>query len=250
MMEYDQTVFMFKQNLGDNKISVFHYLSRLGGSLYDKTEIFGAVQGIGDGTSCVITPDIVTLLCLSVRNAEKVPKPDNIFAARTRTDIENLVQDNNHQFFPQNFIPIPPFLLNKLNTTLELTKGNGMATLLAVIEEIVEFDDTTIDNDDENDNDQREDARESCIDLVYWLWPTTKRKIYATPTLGCSNRAMRECMRELESKNLDIQDLVNDLNQISQSQATQSFASLQPPIDIIAANSVTTQDALVKLTEL
>ena len=201
MMEYDQTVFMFKQNLGDNKISVFHHLSRLGGNLYDQTEIFGAVQGIGDGTSCVITPDIATLLRLPVRNAAKVPKPDDIFAAKTRTDIENLVPNDDHKFFPRNFVPIPPFLLNKVNTTLERTEGNGMATLLAVIEEIVDFDDTIIDNESEVDNDQTEDARESCIDLVYWLWLTTKSKVYAIPTLGCSNRAMRDCTRELETKN-------------------------------------------------
>ena len=49
---------------------------------------------------------------------------------------------------------------------------------------------------------------------------------------------------------MDIQDLVQDLNQISQSQTTQSLASLQTPIDIIATNSATNQDVLVKLTEL
>ena len=250
IMDCDQTVFMFKQNLGDNRINVFHHLSRIGGNLYDKTEIFGAVQGIGDGTSCVITPDITTLLDLPMRNAEKVPKPDDIFAAKTRTDIEKLIPNDDHEYFPRNFVPIPPFLLNKVNTTLELTEGNGLATLLAVIEEIVDYDDTIIDNESEDNNDQTENARESCINLVYWLWLAVKSKIYAIPTLGCSNRTMRDFMRELEARNLDTQDSLLDPNQISQSQATQSLASLQTPIDIIAANSATTQDALVKLTEL
>jgi hypothetical protein len=88
------------------------------------------------------------------------------------------------QFLPRNFVPIPPFLLDRINTTIDLTDGNGIAVLLAVIEEITDYDDTVVDKEVSDDESQTEDVQTSCIDIVYWLYLTMKGKIYSTPTLG------------------------------------------------------------------
>ena len=170
MLDHDQTSFLFKQNLGVNKINVIHHLVRVGGNLYDSNESFGAIQGIGEGTSCVITPDVPTLVALPLRISEKVPKPDDIYAAKSKSDIENLTVNDTCQFLPRNFVPIPPFLLDRINTTIDLTDGNGIAVLLAVIEEITDYDDTVVDNEVSDDESQTEDARTSYIDIVYWLY--------------------------------------------------------------------------------
>ena len=47
LLEHDQTVFLFKQNMGGNKLNVFHHLKRFGGNIYDPEEQFGAIQGVG-----------------------------------------------------------------------------------------------------------------------------------------------------------------------------------------------------------
>ena len=43
LLKYDQTVFLFKQNLGINKVNIFHHLKRIGGNLYTPEEKFGAI---------------------------------------------------------------------------------------------------------------------------------------------------------------------------------------------------------------
>ena len=61
---------------------------------------------------------------------------------------------------------------------------------------------------------------------------------------------MREHIHEIESQQLDTQSILNQLNQVTQSQSFDSIAALKTPTDLITANSASTQDALVKLTEL
>ena len=222
MLDHEQTAFLFKQNLGVNRINVIHHLVREGGNVYDSNESFGAIQGIGEGTSCVITPDVPTLVALPFKTAEKVPKPDDIYGAKTVSDIENVNVNDSCEFLPRNVIPIPPFLLNRISSTIERTDGNGIAVLLAVIEEITDYDDTVVDNEEP----QTEDARTSCIDIVYWLYLTMKGKIYSTPTLGCSNRIMRERLLKIENEELYTQLTLAQANQVTQSQSLDSIAAL------------------------
>ena len=65
LLKHKETVFIFKQNFGKNKINFFHNLSLIGGSFYNRQEHFGAIQGIDEGVTSVITPDMPQLLEVS-----------------------------------------------------------------------------------------------------------------------------------------------------------------------------------------
>ena len=67
LLDNDKNVFLFKQNLGNNKVNMFHHLKKEGGNLYVPEENFAAIQGVASGTTCVITPDIRTILALPVQ---------------------------------------------------------------------------------------------------------------------------------------------------------------------------------------
>ena len=43
LLKNQDTVFMFKQNFGKNKLNTFHHLSCTGGNFYEKQEHFGAI---------------------------------------------------------------------------------------------------------------------------------------------------------------------------------------------------------------
>uniref|UniRef100_A0A7S2R0U9 Uncharacterized protein n=1 Tax=Eucampia antarctica TaxID=49252 RepID=A0A7S2R0U9_9STRA len=88
-------------------------------------------------------------------------------------------------YFPRNFVPIPPFLINIIETTINNYDGDGSRVLLSVIQAIIDYNDLVDSDDDENTKDG---ARASCIDIVYWLFLLTNKKIYSITTLGCSNQ--------------------------------------------------------------
>ena len=60
--KHNETVFIFKQNFGKNKINFFHNVTLLGGNFYNPQEHYGAIQGIDEGVTSVITPDISQLV--------------------------------------------------------------------------------------------------------------------------------------------------------------------------------------------
>ncbi len=57
-MRYHETVFLFKQNFGVNKLNFFHHLLSVGGNFYNLQEHFGAIQGLGEDITSVVTPEI------------------------------------------------------------------------------------------------------------------------------------------------------------------------------------------------
>ena len=58
LMRYHETVFLFKQNFGVNKLNFFHHLSSVGGNFYNLQEHFGAIQGLDEDITSVVTPEI------------------------------------------------------------------------------------------------------------------------------------------------------------------------------------------------
>ena len=73
LLDHDQTVFLFKQNLGNSKVNIFHHLTKEGGNLYIPEENLAAIQGVGTGTTCIIISDIQTILALPVQQTQRVP---------------------------------------------------------------------------------------------------------------------------------------------------------------------------------
>ena len=47
LLDHDQTVFLFKQNLGNSKVNIFHHLPKEGGNLYVPEENLAAIQKVG-----------------------------------------------------------------------------------------------------------------------------------------------------------------------------------------------------------
>ena len=166
---------------------MLHHLKKIGGNLYDENEVIGTIQGVGEDTICIISPDMESLLGSPVSRAEKVPTPNDIFLSKTKDDIKNLKTSDTCAYTPQNIIPVPPFLIDPINEGIESSNGDTTTILLTVIQELVDFDDLMEDGDLTLEN-----ARTSCIDLVYWLYLCIQGKIYCTTTLGSSNREIQK----------------------------------------------------------
>ena len=246
LIEHDESLFLFKQNFG-SRINTFHHLSKIGGNFYNQTEIFGAIQGIDQDATSIITPDIDTLISIPSTKEEKVPKLEHILAAKTRNDINNLRVSDDVKYSPRNFIPIPPFLFETVNDSIMLTEGSIIAVLIHVIEGINKFDDDSED-DGENEELSDETAKSSCGPLVFWLYLAYRSKIYAVSTIGCQNRTLNQKFRTLESMELSKEITAN--NQAQPTPINENLNVLKTPMEVIAANSASTQDALVKLTEM
>ena len=72
LLRHQETVFIFKQNFGINRLNVFHHLAVIGGNFHNKKEHFGVIQGIDKYVTCIMTPDMNQLLGLST-NEVSVP---------------------------------------------------------------------------------------------------------------------------------------------------------------------------------
>ena len=149
-------------------------------------------------------------------------------------DVNALVPTANDHYFPRNFVPVPPFLISAIDKTLEDYRGDATKILLSVIETITDFD-NRIEDEDEN----IEAARTSCIDIVNWFYLVTKQKIQSTNTVGCSNRTLRRIFQDLEA---------NSLNATPRQSATpvtpiaNDNVDLIRPLELIAAMHDETRD--------
>ena len=117
VLKHNETVFIFKQNFGKNKINFFHNLTLIGGSFYNPQEHYGAIQGIDEGVTSVITPDILQLVKVSTV-ATPVPSIEDYLQVTSMEDYRNLKVSKDIYFTARNFIPVPPFMLNELNESI------------------------------------------------------------------------------------------------------------------------------------
>jgi len=140
LLDHDQTVFLFKQNMGGNRLNMLHHLKQIGGNVYDPEEQFGAIQEVGEDTSCVITPDVNAILELPMIEGEFVPSNANIYGAKSVDDINSLPISTVTKYHRRNFIPIPPFLINPIDKAIEDFNGDGTKILIKVIAEINDFE--------------------------------------------------------------------------------------------------------------
>ena len=185
LLKYDEVVFLYKQNMGTSRINVFHHMKSVGGMIHQPEEDFGAIEGIGENTIGVITPSITDLINIPLENSEPVPKLEDYMKVSNTSDAKNLVVSQDSLYKPRNFIPIPPFLLESVERTIDFNRGDATELLLRVIEDIKDFD-------LENSLTTREDADESCQDLLHWLFLVAKNKIYSTPSIICYNKELRK----------------------------------------------------------
>ena len=237
---YKETVFLFKQNFGKNKLNIFHHLEAVGGNIYQTEEHFGAIQGVEKDLTCIATVDMPQLLDKS--NETGVPLVEDYLKITNNNEYRNLKTSTNLKFASRNFIPIPPFLLQVVSNTIIKTDGDSMEVLLAVIKGIKDLNDEVTKNGTNS-----ELAKDSCGDILHWIYLASKNKVNLTPTIGCS-------VKELRSRFKDIQQTIEGANQVqtTQSQNTNQdlSKSIKRPLEMIAASSTSTQDFLCKLTQI
>ena len=240
LLKHTETVFIFKQNFGINKINIFHHLSLIGGNFYELQEHFGAIQGIEEGTTSVVTPDMDQLLEISAV-ATPVPNLEEYMKMESNEEYKHLKASKDSYYTARNFIPVPPFLLNEISDAISEYDGDSKQVLARTIQVIKDFDNQVEELEDEN----IEKADITCTDLLHWLFLATKGKINSIPTIACSVKEVRKHFSEMQ-KLYKIEGKTNVPKQPIQDIAL----NMQKPLEIIAASSSSTQDFLSKLTQL
>ena len=242
LLNQGEIAFMFKTNFSSNMVNIIHHCQKIGGNIWRDEEHFGAIQGLRKDATCIITPNFDQLTQISVRDAS-VPDIEDILKVNTIEDINNLQNSPNEKFSARNVIPIPPFMLEKLDQVIQKNKGQCKLALLAAIESVRTFDRATEDITEIG----VETARSSCRDILYWLFLANKNKIYSVPTMGCIEVEVHDHFRQLEHSRISS---ASDLNQTPITSQPQVHQDLQRPLEIIANSSSHTRDYLDKLTQM
>lgn len=244
VVKHVETCFLHKVNFGAGRISIFHHLVEVGGTIYDSSNPeLGFLQGIGHKNAIMMTPDRAALETVTKNTATPVPTIANVLGVKSKADITELTASATVTYQPRNFVPIPPFLLESVNEVILTTNGNVNEVLLKCVSEIKNFD--TEHNDDQA---YTEKAKTKCKDFVYWLYLVgiDSEAITAVNTIGCNNSAVIELLEKVERDK--IQDKVEPASESFLS--NQVEASLKRPFEILAATSASTSEFMEKLTQL
>jgi len=186
LLRHSENVFLYKQNFGINKINLFHHLSSIGGSFYSPQEHFGAIQGIDEGITSVVTSDMTQLLEISAV-ATAVPKIKDYKNISSVDEYSHLKTSKDTYFIARNFIPIPPFMIYEINESILEHDGDSKQVFIKAIKAVQEFDNRT----EEFEDKIIEKAEDTCVDLLNWLFLASKGKINSTQTIACSVKEVR-----------------------------------------------------------
>ena len=243
IIQHEETTFLFKVNFGDNNVNIFHHLMKIGGTIYQPTALYGFLQGVGQDTTWVVTPDIDILCKKPEGDAIPTPTPTILNGISSLAHIEALELSATISYLPRNFIPIPPFLLKTVHDTIASHNGDAKQVMIASAKAITAFDVTHATDDDYNDK-----AKTKCRDFLFWLYLTitNHESIQATPAMGCSNDNVARKFKELESKLLTPPKNNNNTNDMSDALGT----SLKRPFEVLATSASTTAEFVEKLTQL
>lgn len=234
----DEVAYLIATDFKEGAVTIIHHCKEVGGNLGSDSKSFGAIQGIRKNGTCTITPNIERLTSVAVTD-EPVPTKENIMNIRNIHDIENTQVSDEKKISLRNFIPIPPFLLKEIDSTIGATQGDSRCVLLKAIDMIGEFDKAV----DENGG-VVEKAIDTCGDLLIWLYLVIQGKVETTPLLGCCDEMVREYYMKLERFCLH-QDAMGDVNSNQPRQE-----DITKPLEIIANSSSVTRDYLDKLTQM
>ena len=136
-------------------------------------------------------------------------------------------------------------MLFKLNKAILAHDSDSIQVLLVATKVIQEFDQSM----ESNGNNNFEKAKDTCKDIIWWLYFASKGKGKLIPTIRYSNRNVRRKF-ELIKNSLGQRLGMGIQAHHHQSQLTDLLASLQQPLEIIASSSISTQDFLSKLTQI
>jgi hypothetical protein len=241
VLSHNETVFLSKASFGVGKVSVFHHLTAVGGTIYNtNSKTYGFIQGLGKSTAISMTPDIDVLFRIP-GNAVPTPTTTQVLAVSTEAEIDALTNSATVTYRPRNFIPIPPFLVDIVQNSISNSNGNSKYVLIDCVKAIKDFD--TLHTNDEDFVDK---ARSKCKDIMLWLYLVGDNNpaIEAVQTMGCQNEQVAETLEAIK------------LSCLSQKQETSSTISdqveksLKRPFEVLASSASSTSDFMEKLTNL
>ena len=239
LIDHQEVLFLFKESF-EEKLSVFHHLVEIGGTVYDTEIEIGFIQGTEDERAIPMTPNTVTLLEKPDTAAVAVPTITNLLAVTSITDIENLTVSSS-TYKPRNFIPITPFLCKVVSESIETTKGNYQELLLAVVKEIKNFDTKFTGNAEYTNK-----AKQKCKDLLFWIYLAgiEESPISAIPTTINTSQRVREKLNGVTTACIGKKDN-NASNSVEFADAI--GAQLKRPLEIIATSNSNQSDLLRSL---
>ena len=246
IISHNETVFLQKTNFGEGRISLFHHLTTVGGTIYDaESKSYGFIQGVGRTTATALTPDIDVLSDIESANPVQVPTTTHLFAVSSKDQVENLVESDRISYSPRNFIPVPPFLLSQVHMSISKTGGDAVDALLNCVKSIKEFD-----INHANDQDYKDKAKSKCKDIIFWLYlvATNSESIKAIPTMSCTNDKVASELGKVVETNLTPKSSAATSNKDSILDHVEK--SLKRPFEVLAASSSSTSDFMEKLTQL
>ena len=144
---HDETAFLFRQNFGPNRLGIFHHMKTLGGNIYVEKEEHGFIQGVGEESTCIVTPDFEILTRVPSEDAVPIPTATHLLAVSSIEGVDSLVNGATTTFKPRNFVPIPPFLLDTIETSISNSEGNSKQVLVDVVKALKAFDMEHADDD-------------------------------------------------------------------------------------------------------
>ena len=98
------------------------------------------IQGTGgEGVTSVVTPDVNQLLEISAI-ATNIPTMEDYLKVESIEDIRKLRNSKDTCYTARNFVPVPPFMLYKMNQVILDHDRDIYQTLLLAINIIKEFD--------------------------------------------------------------------------------------------------------------
>jgi hypothetical protein len=138
--EHDTIIFIAKLSLRSG-VNIFHHFLETGSQIFNETKAHAFIEGISQPISSLMTPDIEVLFEKPAGVAVAVPTPTSILANTTVEDIDGLTDGATTTYKPRNFmIPIPPFLMHSINSTIATSRGDAKMILVEVVNAIKEFD--------------------------------------------------------------------------------------------------------------
>jgi hypothetical protein len=138
--EHDTIIFIAKLSLRSG-VNIFHHFLETGSQIFNETKAHAFIEGISQPISSLMTPDIEVLFEKPAGVAVAVPTPTSILAITSVEDLDGLTDGATTTYKPRNFmIPIPPFLMHSINSTIATSRGDAKMILVEVVNAIKEFD--------------------------------------------------------------------------------------------------------------
>ena len=245
ILKHEETVYLHKVLLGTRRITMFHNLIEMGGTLYDTGDKeYGFIQGIGDTTASPMILDINALKKVEINTAQPVPTINNILSVTTIESVDALTTSATVTYKARNFVPVPPFLIPTIHNTIVDTHGDARQVLVDCVKEMKSFDATHV-----NDNEYTDKAQSKSKAFLYWIYLVSQdnNAIEAIATTGCTNDKIMSKLQERTITKLG----TTPTPQVDGSTIQQQVeATLKRPFEVLAATSSTTADFMDKLTQL